>query len=407
MHYIYSSKNIFGLLDHLLLFDFNEKSSVLLLFFLSALLFCFLLLRKGLVERQRSSLWLSLFIFLGGLYISPFMLGYAGWYSVQPYRSILFFLPLQQLFLLGPVFYIYLKILLNKEYSIGRKDVWHFVPALLYGLYSLVVFIGDVFIFEQSYFYADQRDKDLDFWYQFCGLISMLFYLGLSWKYYKEYRKLSVQEVSYADEINYQWMQHFMIVFGLILILRVLFFLLNPEWGQFGSKFWYYLCFSVLLHYISILGYMNAIRSFESLGHRFTMNSELAESKEDVLSNGGQMNLDKWVEALNYVFQEDEIYRDPNLTLSDLAEALKTNRNIISKTINQEFQMNFNDFVNSWRVKAVMESLKKGKEAQFTLLSLALDAGFNSKTTFNRAFKKQQGVTPREFLKDLELEEKV
>ncbi|MEM7105694.1 MAG: hypothetical protein AAF502_21330, partial [Bacteroidota bacterium] len=177
-------------------FDYNQKSSVLLIFFFNAVVFSYLLLRNGIRENKNHSNWLAAFIILGGLYICPFMFGYANWYAIKSYREFLFFVPFQQLFLIGPIFFFYVKTLLNNNDKFSPKDFIHFVPALVYLIYSLIVFVTDKLILDEFYFYADGRDKDLDFWYQMAGLISMLFYLFLSLKHYNNYRKLSVQEVS-------------------------------------------------------------------------------------------------------------------------------------------------------------------------------------------------------------------
>ncbi|MEO1712300.1 MAG: AraC family transcriptional regulator, partial [Bacteroidota bacterium] len=134
-------------MERLLIFDFNEKSSVLLVFFLHALVFAGMLWRKGREESKQDSFWLATFVVLGGFYLCPFMLGYAGWYSVENYRNFLFFVPFQQLFLIGPVFYFYIKALLDSDFQLSRREFIHFLPAALYLLYSLVVFIGDQFLF--------------------------------------------------------------------------------------------------------------------------------------------------------------------------------------------------------------------------------------------------------------------
>lgn len=388
-------------MDDILYFDYNQKSSVLLIAFFNAVVFSFLLLRKGLTEDRKQSKWLAAFIFLGGLYVCPFMCGYAGWYGQQSYREFLFFVPFQQLFLLGPVFFFYVKTRLNSNVKLTRKDGIHFLPSVGYLIYSLVIFVTDKLVLDEFYFYADQRDKDLDFWYQMAGLISMLFYLFLSLKHYLSYRKRSVQEVSFADEVAFKWIQHFIIAFGLIQLLRVLFFILNPEWGQFGAKYWYYLCFSILLLYISIAGYSNTIKaSLELPPHTLPDLQTAADDETDVAGNGSEEALAQhpWKEQITHLFEAEKIYTNPSLTLTDLATQLHTNRNIISKAINQEFNMNFNDFVNEKRVEAVIEKLKHGKHAQSTLLGIALDCGFNSKTTFNRAFKKHTGSTPNQFI---------
>ena len=388
-------------MDDILFFDYNQKSSVLLIFFFNAVIFSYLLLKKGVSENKKHSKWLAAFIFLGGLYICPFMLGYAGWYSIKSYREFLFFIPFQQLFLIGPVFFFYVKTLLNRNFKLTQKDFIHFLPAIVYFIYSLIVFISDKLILDEFYFYADGKDKDLDFWYQMAGLISMLFYLFMSLTYYLSYRKLSLQEVSFANEVAFKWIKHFTIAFSLILVLRVLFFILNPEWGAFGSKYWYYLCFSILLMYISITGYSNTIKTTIKLDSNLLVKFEPSgndKSGDTKNESGEALALHEWKDKITHLFEAEDVYKNPNLTLTDLASLLNTNRNIISKAINQEFKMNFNDFVNEKRAEAVIEKLKNGEHSNNTLLGIALDCGFNSKTTFNRAFKKHTGTAPKQFI---------
>ncbi|MEQ8549998.1 MAG: helix-turn-helix domain-containing protein [Cyclobacteriaceae bacterium] len=329
------------------------------------------------------------------------MLGYAGWYSVKSYREFLFFVPFQQLFLIGPIIFFYTQSLLNKDFKLSKKHYIHFLPAILYMAYSIIVFITDTWVLEEFYFYADGRDKDLAFWYQMTGLVSMLFYLILSLKFYKNYRKIIVQEVSFADEVLLKWVSHFMIAFSLLLVLRVCFFILNPEWGEFGSKYWYYLCFSILFYYIAITGYSNTIRatisfnagSLQKLRAEEEVNISMLKSDEIEVPD-----IENWKMKIQTLLEEEKIYTNANLTLSDIALHLKTNRNFTSSIINQGFNMNFNDFINSKRVDAVIERIKNGEHIDKTLLGIALDSGFNSKTTFNRAFKKHTSLTPKEFI---------
>ena len=387
-----------------LLFNFNEKSSVLLIFFFNASLFSFLLFKASVKEDDQSSKWLGLFLLLGALYLCPFMFGYANWYSVKPYREFLYFVPFQQLFLLGPVFYFYVQSLLNRSFRLNKKNILHLIPATLYFIFSLIVFITDKLILDEFYFYADGQDMDLDFWYQFSGLISMLFYLGLSLRYYRSYRSLSLQEVSFADAIAYKWVRHFIIAFCLILVLRVLFFLINPVWGDFGRKYWYYLCFSILLLYVAITGYSNTIRAIRSREVDLSLNFDLptVEEEQIVLTESKEEDVLVWREQINGLFDRENVQQKADLTLSDLADLLGTNRSLVSSYINKAFDMNFNDLVNLKRTEALIDRLSNGEHKERTLLSLALDCGFNSKTTFNRAFKKHTGKTPKQYIIDNE-----
>ncbi|GAA0871859.1 hypothetical protein GCM10009117_10050 [Gangjinia marincola] len=384
--------------EDFLYFDYNQKSSSLLFFFLNAVIFSIILFRKGIIQEQAESKWLALFIFLCGLYVCPFMLGYGGWYSKTNYREFMFFVPFQQLFLIGPVLYFYILSLLYNDFTLSRMDFLHFIPFGLYLLYTLVVFVTDKFILDEFYFYADGRDKDLSFWYQLTGLISMLTYLVLGLIKYRNYTNLIQQEVSYVEEISFRWINHYMLAFAAILVLRVLFFILNPEWDQFGSKYWYYLSFSVLGMYILISGYSHSLTksSFvisNDLGIRSSQDNPISKYVTPEIEH-----LDQWKEKLTQLFEEYHLYTNSHLTLTDVATILNTNRNLISSLINQGFDMNFNDFINYKRVQAVEQKIKNGEHNEKTLLGIALEAGFNSKSTFNRAFKKHTALTPREYI---------
>tara|TARA_R110001632_G_scaffold102272_3_gene210358 strand:+ start:20632 stop:21804 length:1173 start_codon:yes stop_codon:yes gene_type:complete len=385
-------------------FGFGQKSSLLLIFFFHGIVFSFLLLRRGILFNNKSSKWLSFLLFLCAMYITPFMLGYANWYSNKITREILFFVPFMQVLLIGPVIYFYTKNLLNTSFSISKKELLHFIPAILYLIYSLIIFITDKLILDEFYFYADGRDKDLANWYQTSGVISMTFYLILSLRHYSTYRKLVFEKVSFANSILFQWIKNFIVAFLAIIILRVLLFVLNPEWGEFGSQFWHYIVFSFVVLYISINGYANAVKtSFLSDVNSESINvfSEVEKEKEIVQESTNEKEIEVWKNKILKLIKNDKIYENPKLTLANLAKKLETNSKIISNVINSGFNMNFNDFINHYRIEAVKEKLNSGEHKTTTLLGIALDAGFNSKATFNRAFKKSTALSPKDYLQKL------
>ena len=94
-------------------------------------------------------------MFLCAMYIAPYMLGYAGWYSKKITSEILFFIPFMQVLLIGPVIYFYTKSLLNPSFKISKKEWYHLIPAIAYLIYSLIIFITDKLILDEFYFYAD------------------------------------------------------------------------------------------------------------------------------------------------------------------------------------------------------------------------------------------------------------
>ncbi|WP_299218276.1 AraC family transcriptional regulator [uncultured Aquimarina sp.] len=325
------------------------------------------------------------------------MLGYANWYSQKIYREILFFIPFQQLFLIGPILYLYAQSLLNQSFRFSKSQWIHFIPALLYIGYSLIIFITDKFILSDYYFYADGRDKDFDLWYQIAGWLSMVFYLILSLRYYWKYKKIAFETVSFANSVLFKWIQYFFIAFLALLILRILYFILNPEWGQFGNKFWYYLCFSILFYFIALSGYSNTVKSsvpFLELQPEIPVGS----SKKQTAIESTLSSIEEEKVKLEKLMVSKKLYKNPTLTLSDVAVQMNTHPKAISNLINQGFQMNFNDFVNHYRIEAVIENMKSGEQNTKTLLGIALECGFNSKATFNRAFKKNTTLSPKEFL---------
>lgn len=389
-------------MDKLIYFDFGPKSSTLLIFFFNGIVFSVLLFKEGFENTKRESKWLGLFILLCSLYICPFMLGYAGWYSIKLYREILFFMPFQQLFLIGPVIFFYTRSLLRISTGFSKKDLLHFLPATAYLLYTAIIFTTDKLVLDDFYFYEDGRDKDLAFWYQMTGLISMLIYLIMSLRIYSTYKILVVRETSFADDILHKWIKRFLIALTLILVLRVLFFFLNPEWDNFGSKYWYYLCFSILFFYISIYGYSNSIKGSISFNNDTLYSPHsgngLSLPRFQKRDKGTSTELQDWKIKISTLINESEIYKNPSLTLTDVSLKLNTNRSIVSEVINKGFGMNFNDFINSKRVDAVMEKIAQGAHNSSTLLGIAMDCGFNSKATFNRAFKKNTSMTPKEYI---------
>lgn len=354
---------------------------------------------------NKSSKWHSLLLFLYAMYIAPYMLGYANWYSEKLTREILFFVPFMQVLLIGPVVYFYIQSLLNKSFSLTKKDRLHFIPALLYLIYSLVIFVADKFIFEEYYFYADERDKDLANWYQVAGLLSMSMYLILSLRYYANYKKLIFETVSYAETILFHWIRNFLIAFLSILMLRVLFFILNPDWGEFGSQFWHYIAFSMVFYYISINGYTNAIKN-TALTYEKTKAINVFQDREVIINTHSkeraiEKDLDQWKEKLLKLILEKRLFENPRLTLSDVAQQLDTNSKVISSVVNTGFQMNFNDFINHHRIEAIKNELDNGQHNSKTLLGIAFDCGFNSKATFNRAFKKSTSLSPKDYIEKI------
>ena len=103
-----------------------------------------------------------------------------------------------------------------------------------------------------------------------------------------------------------------------------------------------------------------------------------------------------WRDKLLALMATEKPWLEPELTLTELAQRLRTSPNVLSKVINAGCRQNFNDFVNTYRVHEARRKLADPRFAHYSLVGVALDSGFNSKSTFNRVFKKLLGQAPSE-----------
>ena len=131
--------------------------------------------------------------------------------------------------------------------------------------------------------------------------------------------------------------------------------------------------------------------------------------KNDVFSNSTYIKYQKSLLAeneaneihnnLNNLLKNEKPYKNPELTLNQLAQMLDIHPNHLSQVINSKENKNFYELINERRIIEFIELSKQPIIQQYTMLALAMDCGFNSKASFNRNFKNYTGLTPRDFLK--------
>lgn len=125
----------------------------------------------------------------------------------------------------------------------------------------------------------------------------------------------------------------------------------------------------------------------------FKKNTKYNES-----SFSGSPELEQHKKALYNLMMKEELYKDPDLTLSDLAERLSLPRAYVSQLFSQNLNTTFNAYLNNYRVEFLKELLKK--KTKKSVLELGFEAGFNTKSTLNKAFKQITGYTPSAFKKE-------
>lgn len=125
--------------------------------------------------------------------------------------------------------------------------------------------------------------------------------------------------------------------------------------------------------------------------------SSVNSSKEKSLIP--ESELTHYLEALAQAMQEEQVFSDPGLSLRGLASQINTSANKLSWLINEHLGKNFNEYVNAFRLALFKEKALDPANGHLTLLGIAYESGFNSKTVFNAYFKKHEGITPRAWMK--------
>ncbi|GGE42028.1 hypothetical protein GCM10011413_04890 [Pedobacter psychrotolerans] len=233
----------------------------------------------------------------------------------------------------------------------------------------------------------------------FAILPSGIIYIIMSIALIGEHRKNISNLVSHL-EINLNWLRNLMI--GMCMIwLSIL----------FGNDIF---TFTLVDLYILFIGYFG-IKQVGMFTNKVIplpanhLDMGLLGASEDIPLRSAKVKYEKSVIGdrfsseihfqVTQLMQQEKLFKDPDLGLNELAEQLKIHPNALSQVINTLENKNFYDYINELRVEEFKCILMQPENQKFTLLALAYEVGFNSKTSFNRNFKKKTGLSPTAYLK--------
>ena len=135
----------------------------------------------------------------------------------------------------------------------------------------------------------------------------------------------------------------------------------------------------------------------ENMGINYS--KENSKYKSSKLSLTDKKNI---IEKLNHTVGVNKYYLTPNLTINKLGQKLDVQSKHLSQVINENFDQNFCDYINSYRIEDAKNQLEDPKQQHKTILEICYAIGFNSKSAFNDVFKKQTGLTPTAYRKSFE-----
>lgn len=229
----------------------------------------------------------------------------------------------------------------------------------------------------------------------FLMLSTALFYSSLSYLQIRQHKKQLLQFTSNTHRVSLQWLEYITIQLLLNTAIVLGYNLMV------GSQRPGIIINAVNLISVGFIAYQ-ALRQQEI--YPATLKNELVfledvpanlHLKRKVLNNE-ELEIAKI--KLTHLMEQEKSYLDSEINLVRLAEILNTTVHQLSYTLNTGFGMNFFQYINQYRIERAKELLSTGP-ASLTILAVAFDSGFNSKTTFNTTFKKITGVTPSEYRK--------
>jgi len=290
--------------------------------------------------------------------------------------------------LIPPLLWFYVLELTGKRVYRSFKLMFHFFPFLLVVVCSLT--FHSMASPDFTRFLTDYRNVIvIMFWVMV--VIQYATYQLLVHRRWIGYQRIIQQEVSNTENVDISWVRFLMAVFLLIN----LFFLFNLV---------------AMMHRDGIRpgitgGVIFSMAVF-ALGYKGLLQKEIFKKETEKVPEGkinqpayqaDQAQIDQLLKHMT----EKKPYLDPELTLSSLAKEVSMSRSQLSVLINEGIGDNFYDFVNKYRVEQVKKLMIDPAMKNYSMLGLALEAGFKSKSTFNLIFKRFTGLTPTEYRKNL------
>lgn len=359
-------------------------------FFLAALL-----IRKK--EKALHDYLIGIWLVILGIYVSCYAFFPPRLFVLHP-RLIIYFITV--LLLNGPFLLMYVKSLIRPEFKLLREFLPHLLPFLLFNLYHLL-FLPSEEIQKNIFRFDVFPEIELSLFSLLLLLVTALsvpFYIAWSISLLRKHRKIINNNFSSQEKRNLNWLRNLMVMLGIAWIILLVIFFIHHVLLFFTDDFCINGLFITLAAFIIVVGYFGLHQPSIFTAH------DRIPTTEDPVANiryaGSPLKTDdlrNYLRSLDDFMNSKKPYLNSELTLYQLAEQSDIPPHHLSRIINEYHHQNFFDYVNFHRVEEFKKRVTDPAYNNFTLLAIAYDCGFNSKTSFNRFFKKITGLTPSEF----------
>ncbi len=303
------------------------------------------------------------------------------------------------IFLHGPAIWFYIKSLTTQEFRFKSKYLLHFLPFILISIllflniYSLPA--AEKVMLERTEAFRDQISFPV-----IIALVAVFTQGYFIWGLLliRNYRKKIKNYFSEISSIDLTWLRILLITSVFFYAGTSLLYIIDYVFRVFSYHGLQTIGYSYQAVFILVLGYRGYRQGNVFSSHKVSADLEPAQSK--AAEEHSITDKDKiFVQELLAFMEKQRPYLNSDLTLASLAERLGATPDYLSFILNSKLNRNFFDFINHYRVEEFKRICRKEKNQNLTIMGMAWDAGFNSKPTFNRVFKKTTGVTPGEYVK--------
>jgi len=303
----------------------------------------------------------------------------------------------------APFIFVYTKSLADPEFRFDLKNFWHFGLILIY----IAAFIPYLSLTPEDRMEIVMSKQDIAL-HTFLPMLTLLmlrvYFLIRTIVLLMKHQYSIKQSFSYEKQINLAWLTR--IAYGFIALIVLSFVCYGLVSAQLITIYWmdYTLILGnmLLFFYIAFSGYKQA--SIQPVISGTVLNGKptgdkpaMAEKISATAKASSKENSDPVIQELISTMERDKLFLEPELNIGDIANRMHLHAHQLSKLINSRLGKNFFEFVNEFRVEEFKKLVADPRNKHISILGLAMDAGFNSKATFNRIFKNQTGLTPSEF----------
>ena len=331
---------------------------------------------------ERSTYLLSLLLFFMGLTLLNETLTSSG---ISNHFKNLYFIPLNFSLAIAPLFSLFVKTKFTRK--IKYIDYIHLVlPILQFIVYLSIGFRGIAY---KSKLWNESLFRN------FLDLETILFSIGLiAYSIFCLYLIIKPHDAKYfwLEDLK-AWLHRMVLVFLIIAALEMFVFI-----GEYLSANRFPELFFVFRTLLFVLLISWIVYNAISLLYLNAIYHTLPQKKVNSITEHEFNHIES---KLKHLMDEEKVFLNPDLSLGILAKYLDISEKNCSQFFSTSLQTNFNRYINKLRVEAFKEKVKSGKLNNLTLLAIAYDCGFDSKSTFNRAFKQLESMTPSAYRKSL------